>query len=166
MPQFATSASTCMSYESAAANAFQGEARSVVIDADADPPEIVSDVVHAVGNRSARLRVHEVVQQHACRILRGTVFAAAILKFADQFLLLGLDRKHGVARAQTRAQLRTANESSFGQLALREQPAFSRAYAAEAPRPAAVPGGHAETGRFVVAAWRAPALAGCIGWQT
>src|SRR5947209_3107305 len=53
------------------ANAFYGEARGVMINADAHPPEIASHVVHA-GNRSAQLRDHEVVYQHAFRVPSGT----------------------------------------------------------------------------------------------
>src|SRR6266852_4822940 len=82
-----------------AADAFDGEAGGVVIDADADPALVGGDIVDAIGNRLAVERDHEVVHAHGFGLTLGTQFTAGVLEVADQLLLLGIDRDSRLAGA-------------------------------------------------------------------
>ncbi len=63
-----------------------------MINADAYPPLIVSQVVDAVRDRLAEVRVLKVVNPHFFGFAFGSPFLPAVLEISDQFLLLGVHR--------------------------------------------------------------------------
>src|ERR1017187_1647358 len=69
------------------ADRVDGKGGGVVIGADADPPDIVGDVVDAVRNRTAQLRVDEVVDVDEFGRSVASPFPAVVLEIAYQFLL-------------------------------------------------------------------------------
>src|SRR4051812_39463949 len=77
------------------ADALDGEAGRVVVDADVDPAQVPPEVVDAVGDRLADARVREVVDPYLLRVPLGLPLPSAILEVADQFLLLGVDGDDG-----------------------------------------------------------------------
>src|SRR5205823_2941466 len=74
-----------------AADALDGEAGGVVVDADTDPALVGGDVVDAVGHGAALAADDEVVHAHLLGAALAAQLAAGILEIADQLLLLGVD---------------------------------------------------------------------------
>src|SRR5580658_8204543 len=64
-----------------------GELCCVVIDADAHPSLVVSQIVDAVRDCLAECRVLKVVNPHLFGFTFGSPFAPAVLEIPDQFLL-------------------------------------------------------------------------------
>ena len=64
----------------------------------ADPAFVRADVVDAVGIGAAQLRVDEIVDLYLLGVTFGLPFTPAILEQTHQFLLLRVDRDHGLAR--------------------------------------------------------------------
>ncbi len=77
-------------------DAIDGELPGIVIDSQADIAEIGADVVDPVGDDFAQFLVLEIVGFDLDRLTLRPIVAAAVLKLADQFLLLGVDRYHGL----------------------------------------------------------------------
>src|SRR5882724_4052330 len=63
----------------------------VVIDAHGDPAFVATDVVDAVWDRFAELRIDKVVYLHAFRLAFWVPLAPTVLEVANQFLLLRVD---------------------------------------------------------------------------
>ena len=82
-----------------AADAFDGEAGGVMIDADADPAFIGGNVVDAVGNSFAVGLDHEVVDTHLLGLALGAQFTPGVLEVVNQLLLLGIDRDRRLSGA-------------------------------------------------------------------
>ena len=80
-----------------AANGVDGELGGVVIDADADATGIRAHVIDAVGNGFAEFLVDEVMYVDLVGAPLGPIVAPRVLVWADQFLLLGVDRDHRLA---------------------------------------------------------------------
>src|SRR5271166_304417 len=80
-----------------APNAFDGEFGRVVIDPNAHPALIGSDIVDPVGRHLAEFRIDEIMDANLLGISLGLPFPAAVLEVPDQFLLLGVDRNHRIA---------------------------------------------------------------------
>jgi len=89
-----------------AADRVDGEAGGIVIGADANPADIVVDVVDAVRYGAAQLGIDEVVHVDRLGPALATPFPAVVLEIADQFLLLGVDRHHWLTRRQELQGLR------------------------------------------------------------
>jgi len=82
-----------------------GEACGVVIGADADPTDIVGDVVDPVRHGAAQPGIDEVVNLDRFGPAGGTPGPAIVLEIAHQFLLLRIDRDDRLARCQERLGL-------------------------------------------------------------
>src|SRR6185312_13330604 len=74
------------------ADRVDGEGGGVVIRADADPPDIVGDVVDAVRDGAAQLGVDEVVDVDEFRRSVAPPLPAVVLEIAYQFLLFSINR--------------------------------------------------------------------------
>src|SRR5918996_1237247 len=68
------------------------EPGGIVIDADADPALVATEIVYAVGNGLALLRHEKVVDAHWLGGPSGAPGAARILEVAHELLLLRVDR--------------------------------------------------------------------------
>src|SRR5271170_4964067 len=79
-----------------APNAVDGELPGIVIDPQADIAEVGADVVDPVRDYLAQFLVLEIMGIDLDRLALWPVVAAAVLEFADQFLLLRVDRYHGL----------------------------------------------------------------------
>src|SRR5512135_1121861 len=77
------------------ADALDGEAGRVMIDADVDPAHVPPEVVDAVGDRLANAGVREVVDLHLLRVPLGLPLPTSVLEVADQLLLLGVHGDDG-----------------------------------------------------------------------
>ena len=73
-------------------NRLRRKSSRIVIDADADPTLVFSQVVHPVGNGLAQVLVNEVVEQDFYGLTPGLPLTAAHAEFADQLLLFGVYR--------------------------------------------------------------------------
>ena len=73
-----------------------------MIDSHAPPSGIRRDVVHAVWNRLAEVRVREVLHVHLVRFALDLPFPTAVAVPADQFLLLSVHRNHRLSLALER----------------------------------------------------------------
>ena len=82
------------------------EAGGVVVRADADPADIVGDVVDAVRHGAAQLAIDEIMNIDAFRCSFGLPFPAVVLEIAHQFLLFRIHRNDGFVRRQERRGLR------------------------------------------------------------
>src|ERR1035438_9205262 len=78
-------------------NRFGGKACGVVIDAHADPPLVLTQVIYAIGNRLAQLRIHEIMHLHLFWLSLRLPLAAPIPELPYQFLLLRIHRDHRLA---------------------------------------------------------------------
>ena len=67
-----------------------------MVDADADPAFVVGEVVDPIGDRLADLAVEKIMDADRDGLPVGPPFATGILKVADQFLLLRIDRDRGL----------------------------------------------------------------------
>ena len=85
------------------ADARDRELSGVVVDPDRDPAGVVGEVVDAVGDRLAELRVLEVVDAHRDRRALRAKLSAHRLEVPDQLLLLGVDGDHRPAGGERRA---------------------------------------------------------------
>ena len=81
------------------------EACRIVIDADAHPTRVFSDVVDAVGRSPTKLRDDEIVHAHFFWLVLGTIFSTRVLEIADEFLFLGVDRNRWLSRGDGRLHL-------------------------------------------------------------
>ncbi len=63
------------------------EAGGVVVGANADPPDIVRDVIDAVGNSAAQLGVDKIMNPDQFGPAFWAPLAAIVLEIAHQFLL-------------------------------------------------------------------------------
>src|ERR1019366_1244243 len=79
-----------------AANRVYGEFGSVVVDADADPPDIRADVIDSIRSDFAEFLVDEIMNLDLVGTTLRTVVAARVLVRADGFLFLRVDRDHGL----------------------------------------------------------------------
>ena len=77
-----------------------------MIGADADPSDIVGDVVDAVGHGAAQLGIDEIVNVDQLWRSFWTPFPAVVLEIAHQFLLFRIDRYDRFVRSQERLGLR------------------------------------------------------------
>ena len=77
-----------------------------MINADADTTGVRADIVDAIGNGLAEFLVDEVMHIDVERATLLLIIAASVLVFADQFLLLGVDRDHRLAGGLMRFDLR------------------------------------------------------------
>ena len=68
-----------------------------MVDSEADVAEIGADVVDSLGDELAQFLVLEIVGVDLDRLAPRPIIAAAVLEFAEQFLLLRVDRYHGFA---------------------------------------------------------------------
>src|SRR6185312_10421671 len=86
-----------------ASDAVGGELRRVVVDADAHPPLVVEQVVHAIGDHLAQTLVLEVMHADFLWAALGPPLPAAVLEIPDQFLLFRVHRdgRAAVAKAGT-----------------------------------------------------------------
>src|SRR5271166_1489707 len=80
-----------------ASDGVDGELPGVVIDSEADIAEVGADVVDPVRDDLAQLLVLEIVSVDLDRFALRPIVATAVLEFAQQFLLLRVDRYHGFA---------------------------------------------------------------------
>lgn len=80
-----------------AADAFDGEGGSVVIEADAGPSFVGGDIVDPVRNRLAVGWDHEVVHAHFIGLALGSQLTADVPEVANQLLFLGIDRDRRLA---------------------------------------------------------------------
>ena len=87
------------------ADGVDGEAGGVVIGADADPSDIVGNVVDAVRYGAGELGVDEVVDVDLFGLALGVRFPAVVLEIAHQFLLFGIGRDDRLLRRQERLGL-------------------------------------------------------------
>lgn len=85
--------------EPPAANRLDREGGGVVVDADAHPAVVGGEVVDTVGDGFAEIRVDEVVDPNGDGLALGLPFAAGVAEFADEFLLLGVNRDDRLALA-------------------------------------------------------------------
>ena len=88
------------------ADRVDGEAGGVVIRADADPADIVVDVVDAVRHGAAQLGIDEVMNVDELGPAFAAPFPAVVLEIAHQFLLFRVDRDDRLVRRQERRGLR------------------------------------------------------------
>lgn len=73
-----------------------------MIDADADPAVVGGEVIDAVGDGFAEVRVDEVVDTYRYGLALGLPLAAAVAEVADELLLLGVDGDDGLGLALPR----------------------------------------------------------------
>src|SRR5262249_58372251 len=83
-----------------------GKLRSVMINADAYPPFLASNIVDAVWNCLTELGIDEVVNENPDWISNRLPFASVVLEVTDQFLLLCVDRDDRIATYEKRRRLR------------------------------------------------------------
>src|SRR6266850_686864 len=81
-----------------------GELRGVMVAADADPRLVACHVVDPIRDGLAGRVVGEVVHQRLLGRGPRLPLPAAILEFADEFLLLGVDRNYRLLPAQERGR--------------------------------------------------------------
>ena len=62
-----------------------------MIGTDADPSDIVGDVIDAVGNGTAQLGIDEIMNVDQFRAVFGTPVPSVVLEIAHQFLLFRVD---------------------------------------------------------------------------
>jgi hypothetical protein len=62
-----------------------------VVDPHTHPSFIAEDVVHAVGDRLAKVAVDEIVDTHLFRLTCGQPLATTVLEVTDKLLLLRVD---------------------------------------------------------------------------
>src|SRR5512135_3182125 len=74
------------------ADALDGKAGRVVINADVDPPQVPAQVIDPVGDRLADAGIGEVMDVALLGIALRSPFPAAVGISPDQLLLLGIDR--------------------------------------------------------------------------
>jgi len=74
------------------ANRLDGKRRRVVIDPNADPAFIGSQVIDAVRDRVTRLRVFKIVNAHVDRVAFGSPTTPFLLEIPNQFSLFRIDR--------------------------------------------------------------------------
>src|SRR6516162_6272100 len=77
-----------------AADRLDGESGGVMICADTHPALVVVDVVDAIGNGTAKLRVYEVVDVDELRASLTTPFLAGILEIAHQLVSRPVETHH------------------------------------------------------------------------
>src|SRR4030081_3915976 len=82
------------------------KAGSIVVRADADPAEIVRDVIDAVRNGAAQLGINEIMNIDQLGPVFWAPFATVILEITHQFLLFRINRNDGFIRSQERLRLR------------------------------------------------------------
>ena len=87
------------------ADRVDGKGGGVVIRSDADPADVVVDVIHAVWHRALQLGINEVMHIDLFGSAFGPPFAARILEIAYQFLLFRIDRDDRLAVRQKTASL-------------------------------------------------------------
>src|SRR5450631_1759548 len=87
------------------ADRVDGKGGGVVIRADADPPDIVGDVVDAIRYRTTQLGVDEIVDVDLLRRAVAPPFAAVVLEIAYQFLLFCINRNDWLVCRQKRLGL-------------------------------------------------------------
>src|SRR5438876_12425246 len=78
-------------------DAFGGELRRVMSNADVDHGSISRDVVSTVGNSFAFPQVRKVMHRHLIGLSPGQPSATRVFKGSDEFLLLGVHGNHRVA---------------------------------------------------------------------
>src|SRR5579862_1562965 len=81
------------------------KAGGVMIGAHADPSDIVRDVIHAVWNSAAQLRINKIMNfdQFGCAV--WSPLAAVVLEIAHQFLLFRVNRNDRFLRSKERLLL-------------------------------------------------------------
>src|SRR5689334_24040492 len=87
------------------ADAVHREGGCVMVDADTHPPGIRSQIIDAIGHRSAEFLDEEVVHPDLFRTPLRPILAAIVAEIADQFLLLGVDRDHWLLFGQSSGHL-------------------------------------------------------------
>ena len=88
------------------ADRIDGKAGGVMIGTDADPSDIVGDVVDAVGNGTAQLGIDEIMNVDEFGRSFSAPFPAIVLEIAHQFLLFRINRDDRFVRSQKRLGLR------------------------------------------------------------
>ena len=78
-------------------NGVDGELPGVVVDPQTDIAEVGADVVDSIGDDLAKRLVLEIVDVDLGGLTLWSIVAAAVLEFAEQFLLLGVDRYRRLA---------------------------------------------------------------------
>src|SRR5712671_3050151 len=73
------------------ADAIDGNGGRVMVNADAHPPGIGSEVIDPVRHRPPEFLDQEVMDPDLFRISLRAILAARVAEIADQFLLLGVD---------------------------------------------------------------------------
>src|SRR3954464_13975450 len=73
-----------------------------MVDAEADIAVVGADVIDTIGDHLAEVLVLEVVRIDLDRLAFGSVIATGVLEFADQLLLLRVDRDHRQLRRLAR----------------------------------------------------------------
>src|SRR5215472_487619 len=77
-------------------NRLRSEPGGVVVNPDTHPALVRREVIDAVGDSLAQLLVHEVVDKNLDRLPLALPFAPSVPEFPDEFLLLCVDRDHGL----------------------------------------------------------------------
>ena len=73
------------------ANSIDRETCSIVIRADADPTNVVVDVVDAVGHGALKFGIDKIVHLDGGGVIFGAPFFATVLEIAYDFLLFCID---------------------------------------------------------------------------
>ncbi len=76
-----------------------------MVNADAHPPGIGSEVIDPVRHRPPEFLDQKVMDPDLFRIALRTILAARVAEIADQFLFLGVDRDHRLLFSQRRGHL-------------------------------------------------------------
>ena len=84
------------------ADRIDGKAGGIVIGADADPSDIVVDVVDSVRHGAAQFGIDKIMNIDRFRGAFAMPFPAIVLEIAHQFLLFGVNRYHRLIRGQER----------------------------------------------------------------
>ena len=79
-----------------------GKACRVVIGADAHPAQVVGDVVDAIGHRTGKLGIDEVVDINQLRLASGAPVPTVVLEIAHQFLLFRVNGNDRLPSPQER----------------------------------------------------------------
>src|SRR5207249_9145443 len=82
------------------ADGIDGKAGGIVIGADADPSDIVVDVVDSIRYGAAQFGIDKVMNIDRFRGAFAMPFPAIVLEIAHQFLLFGVDRYYRLIRGQ------------------------------------------------------------------
>ena len=84
-------------------NGLHSKRRCVVVCTNAHPGLVSADVINPIRIGSAEFLVDEVVNFDFYRLPAGQPLLACVLVRADEFLLLGVDRNHGLIGLQGRS---------------------------------------------------------------